>query len=234
MKFKSKKSVSWGALALIGAVAAGGVFNAAKAKPEPAASASAGAPVVTVPGMPPVINARNLYSEIAPDKTSAALRGDLERIYVPNLRSNNVYVVDPVAMKVVDRFNVGIGPQHIVPSWDLRTLWVTNNAEGRTDGSLTPIDPRTGKPGKSIPVDDPYNMYYSPDGKSAIVVAEARKRLDFRDPKTMAIQFSIDTPGCPGINHADFSIDGRFAFFTCEFSGSVAKIDLVNRKVDGY
>ena len=77
-------------------------------------------------------------------------------------------------------------------------------------------------------------MYYSPDGKSAIVVAEARKRLDFRDPKTMAMQFSIDTPGCPGINHADFSIDGRFAFFTCEFSGSVAKIDLVNRKVDSY
>ena len=234
MKFKNKKSASWGALALIGAVAAGGVLNAARAKPESAASASAGAPVVTVPGMPPVIDPRNLYSEIAPDKTSAALRGDLERIYVPNLRSNNVYVVDPVAMKVIDRFNVGIGPQHIVPSWDLRTLWVTNNAEGRTDGSLTPIDPRTGKPGKSIPVDDPYNMYYSPDGKSAIVVAEARKRLDFRDPKTMAIQFSIDTPGCPGINHADFSIDGRFAFFTCEFSGSVAKIDLVNRKVDGY
>jgi len=55
--------------------------------------------------------------------------GDLERIYVPNLRSNDVYVVDPVAMKVVDRFKVGLGPQHIVPSWDLRTLWVTNNAE---------------------------------------------------------------------------------------------------------
>ena len=91
------------------------------------------------------------------------------------------------------------------------TLWVTNNAEGRTDGSLTPIDPRTGKPGKAMPVDDPYNMYFSPDGKSAIVVAEARKRLDFRDPQTMALQYSIDVPGCGGINHADFSIDGRFA-----------------------
>ena len=158
MKLKTKKSAGWGALALIGVVVAGGALNAAKAKPEPAASASAGISVVTVPGMPPVMDPRNLYSEIAPDKTSAALRGDLERIYVPNLRSNNVYVVDPVAMKVIDRFNVGIGPQHIVPSWDLRTLWVTNNAEGRTDGSLTPIDPRTGKPGKSIPVDDPYNM----------------------------------------------------------------------------
>jgi YVTN family beta-propeller protein len=204
----------------------------------PAASAGAAAPaapaITTVPGMPPVPDAHNLYSETTADKIDPKLRGDLERIYVPNLRSGDVYVVDPAALKVVDRFKVGIGPQHIVPSWDLRTLWVTNNAEGRTDGSLTPIDPRTGKPGKPIAVDDPYNMYATPDGKSAIVVAEARKRLDFRDPQTMALQYSIDTPGCPGINHADFAIDGRSAIFTCEFSGTVVKVDLVNRKVLGY
>ncbi len=187
-----------------------------------------------LPGMPPVPNPANVYSEIAADKISPAVAGDLERIYVPNLRSGDVYVIDPQKMKVVDRFKVGIGPQHIVPSWDLRTLWVTNNAEGRTDGSLTPIDPRTGKPGKAVPVDDPYNLYATPDGKSAIVVAEARKRLDFRDPKTMALQFSVDTPGCPGINHADFAIDGRYVIFTCEFTGSLVKIDLVERKVLGY
>ena len=178
--------------------------------------------------------AKNVYAETAAGKFSPAVQGDLERVYVPNLRSGDVWVVDPQAMKVVDRFKVGIGPQHIVPSWDLRTLWVTNNAEGRTDGSLTPIDPKTGKPGKPVLVDDPYNMYATPDGKSAIVVAEARKRLDFRDPKTMAMQYSIDVPGCPGVNHADFSIDGRFAIFTCEFTGSVVKIDLEQRKVLGY
>ena len=176
----------------------------------------------------------NIYAETGADKLSAAVQGDLVRIYVPNLRSGDVVVIDPVAMKVVDRFKVGIGPQHIVPAWDLRTLWVTNNAEGRTDGSLTPIDPKTGKPGKAVMVDDPYNMYFTPDGTSAIVVAEARKRLDFRDPKTMALQYSIDVPGCPGINHADFSADGTKAIFTCEFSGTIAKIDLVNRKVLGY
>lgn len=201
----------------------------------PVAGAPAEVPTVkTVPGMPPVPNPKNIYSETTADKIGAALKGDLERIYVPNLRSGDVYVVDPAAMKVVDRFKVGVGPQHIVPSWDLRTLWVTNNAEGRTDGSLTPIDPKTGKPGKPVMVDDPYNMYATPDGKSAIVVAEALKRLDFRDPKTMAMQYSIDVPGCPGINHADFSIDGRFAIFTCEFSGTIAKIDLAGRKVQGY
>ena len=191
-------------------------------------------PIETVPGMPPVPDPGNLYSEIAAGKLAPATAGALERIYVPNRQSNDVYVIDPATMKVVDKFRVGINPQHVVPSWDLKTLWVTNNAEGRTDGSLTPIDPMTGKPGKNIPVEDPYNMYFTPDGRSALVVAEALKRLDFRDPQTMKLQRSLAVPRCAGINHADFSIDGRYAIFTCEFAGTLAKIDFVDNKVVGY
>jgi YVTN family beta-propeller protein len=184
--------------------------------------------------MPPVLDPKNLYSETRAGMLSPVVAGALSRIYVPNRRSNDVSVIDPAMHKVIDHFPVGVHPQHIVPSWDLRTLWVTNNAEGRTDGSLTPIDPMTGKPGESIAVDDPYNMYFTPDGRSAVVVAEALKRLDFRDPHTMTLQNSLAVPGCAGINHADFSIDGRFAIFTCEFQGSLAKIDFVNRKILGY
>ncbi|MEK7913330.1 YncE family protein [Burkholderia contaminans] len=199
-----------------------------------ARGAIAAAAVATVPGMPPVLHPDNLYSEAQAGRMSAAAAGALPRIYVPNLRSNDVYVIDPATYKVVDRFAVGRSPQHVVPAWDLQTLWVANNAEGRTDGSLTPIDPKTGKPGKTVNVDDPYNMYFTPDGKDAIVVAEAHARLDFRDPKTMALKSSLEVPQCKGINHADFSIDGRYALFTCEFGGKLAKIDFVNRKVVGY
>jgi len=190
--------------------------------------------IQTVPGMPPVVDPNNLYSETRPDKMSAVVAKHLHRVYVPNRSSNDVWVIDPATLKVIDKFKVGIHPQHVVPSWDLKTLWVNNNAEGRTDGSVTPIDPLTGKPGKNIAVDDPYNMYFTPDGSAAIIVAEARKRLDFRDPQTMAMNYSIDTPNCRGINHADFSIDGRYAIFTCEYAKSLAKIDLVERKVAGY
>jgi len=190
--------------------------------------------IQTVAGMPPVVDSNNLYSEIRSDKLSAVVAKHLPRVYVPNRSSNDVWVIDPATLKVIDKFRVGVHPQHVVPSWDLKTLWVNNNAEGRNDGSVTPIDPLTGKPGKSIPVDDPYNMYFTPDGNAAIIVAEARKRLDFRDPHTMAMKYSIDTPNCSGINHADFSIDGRYAIFTCEYGGSVAKIDLVGKKVIGY
>ncbi len=185
-------------------------------------------------GMPPVVDPTNLYSETRAGRLSPAAAGALPRVYVPNRQSNDVTVIDATTFEVVDWFRVGIHPQHVVPSYDLRTLWVTNNAEGRTDGSLTPIDPTTGKPGRPVPVDDPYNLYWSPDGRSAIVVAEALKRLDFRDPKTLQLQWSLPTPQCAGINHGDFSIDGRYAIFTCEFAGGLVKIDLVSRKVLGH
>jgi YVTN family beta-propeller protein len=196
--------------------------------------AGAASTVATVPGMAPVVDAANLYSETSAGHLSPAVAGALPRVYVPNLRSNDVYVIDPATFKVVDKFRVGRSPQHVVPAWDLQTLWVANNAEGRTDGSLTPIDPKTGKPGKELMVDDPYNMYFTPDGKDAIIVVEAHARLDFRDPHTMALKSSLPVPQCKGINHADFSIDGKYALFTCEFEGSLAKIDLVKREVVGY
>jgi len=199
------------------------------------ASAQTGAvaAIETVPGMPAVLDPANLYSETVAGRLSPAVEGALPRVYVPNRRSNSVSVIDPESLKVVDTFKVGHNPQHVVPSWDLRTLWVANNAEGRTDGSLTPIDPLTAQPGPAIPVDDPYNVYWSPDGRYAIIVAEELKRLDFRDARTMKLEYTIATPKCAGINHADFAIDGRFALFTCEFDGAVTKIDLVNRTIVG-
>ncbi len=197
---------------------------------QPPASSAATA-IQTVPGMPPVPDPQNLYSETAAGKFSPATAGALERVYVPNHKEHSVSVIDPATLRVTHTFKVGLYPQHVVPSWDLKTLYVANNAENSDKGSLTAIDPLTAKPGKTVPVDDPYNMYWSPDGRHAIVVAEALKRLDFRDAKTKKLDFSIATPDCPGINHADFSIDGRMVFFTCEFGGAITQIDLQQRKV---
>jgi YVTN family beta-propeller protein len=221
----------------IGVLALSFLFVAAMFIASSSAGTALAAPkavVITVAGMAPVLDSDNLYSETRTDQLLPAVKEDLARVYVPNLRGNSVTVIDPATLKVVDRFKVGRAPQHIVPSWDMRTLWVANNAERGNDGSLTPVDPRTGKAGKAIPVDDPYNVYFTPDGKSTIVVAEAKHRLDFRDPKTLKLQYAIEVPQCGGINHGDFSMDGRYAIFTCEFQGSVAKIDLINKTVQGY
>jgi YVTN family beta-propeller protein len=228
MKFKPKYQLLIVSAAVLIPSLPQGVSSASNSATTPTAV------VGTVAGMPPVVDSGNLYSETKIDQLEPEVKHDLQRVYVPNLRSNDVSVIDPKTLKVIDRFKVGRSPQHVVPSWDLRTLWVANNAERGSDGSLTPIDPRTGKPGKAIAVDDPYNLYFSPDGRSAIVVAEAKRRLDFRDPKTLALQYSIEAPKCGGLNHGDFSIDGRYAIFTCEFAGTVVKIDLINKSLMGY
>jgi len=210
------------------------VSVAAHAQPAAVSPAVTAPPVSTVAGMPPVPDPSNLYSEQTAGKVLPSLASDLPRVYVPHIQSNDVYVIDPATLKIIDKFKVGLNPHHIVPSWDLKTLWVANTAENTKKGSVMPIDPKTGKVGKAIPVEDPYNLYFSPDGKFAIVVAEAYKRLDFRDPQTMALQFSMELPQCKGINHADFSIDGRYAIFTCEFDKSLVKIDMVGRKPLAY
>ena len=76
----------------------------------------------------------------------------------------------------------------MTPSWDLKTLWVTNDESN----SLTPIDPRTGRRhGRTLPVADPYNLYFTADGRRAIVVAERLRRLDFRSPHTMKLEHAL-------------------------------------------
>ncbi len=161
----------------------------------------------------------NIYSETGPDKMAPAVASIPTRVYVPNHTSNTVTVIDPVAHKVIETYKAGLGPQHIVPSFDLKTLWVANTANQTTRGSVSPIDPATGKIGAAIPVDDPYNMYFTPDGASAIIVAEAFRKLDLRDVQTMQLKSSIPTPMCDGLNHADYTADFKYLIFTCEFGG---------------
>ena len=149
-----------GVFAALGA-AAWWVAAQPAADPAPAAPAAA---VVPVPGMPGVPDRNNLYSETGAGRLGPAVAGALVRVYVPNRAANSVSVIDPETLKVIDTYKVGVNPQHIVPSWDLRTLWVAaTTPRGRTDGSLTPIDPadRQARQARS-PVDDPYNMYWTP------------------------------------------------------------------------
>ena len=181
--------------------------------------------IATVDGMPAVLDPSNVYSEAGAGRFSSAVSGALARVYVPEVRANRVDVIDPATFTVIDQFRAGPKPQHVIPSWDLKTLWVAGSGRRHSRGSFTPINPLTGKPGATIRVPDAYNMYFSPDGKSAIVVAEGFRRLEFRDPQTMALKSVLPVPQCHGINHADFSLDGLYAIFTCEFEGSLVKID---------
>jgi DNA-binding beta-propeller fold protein YncE len=213
------------------AAAPAGTPTGSPAAEAPAAASPAGASsAVTsdpLPGMPPVSDPHNVYSDAGANMLNDVTRAAKPLVYVPHTKSGDVWVIDQTNFAVVGKYPEGIELQHVVPSHDMRTLYATDDL-GNT---LTPFDPNTGKPGKRIPVIDPYNMYFSPDGSSAIVVAEARRRLIWYDPKTWKQQAETLTPNCAGIDHADFTPNGRIAVFTCEFDGRVAVIDVASHKL---
>src|SRR6185312_16625149 len=170
----------------------------------------------------------DVYAAAGANMLSPVVRSDPALVYVPNSRSNTVDVISQRTFKVVRRFPVGALPQHVVPAWDLRTLYVTNDM----GNSLTAIDPKTGAPTRTIPVDDPYNMYFTVDGRYAIVVAERLHRLDFRDAHTFRLHHALQVP-CSGADHMDFSADGSYAIVSCEFSGQLVKVDIRDERVSG-
>jgi YVTN family beta-propeller protein len=194
--------------------------------PPPSSAAPVGALAHQLPGMPPVTDASNVYAAAGAGMLSPAAAAAKPLVYVPH-NSGSVWVIDPATFKVVEKFPAGIEVQHVVPSWDMKTLYATDDI-GNT---ITPIDPLTGLPKPRIPVIDPYNMYFTPDGASAISVAEARRTLVFYDPHTWVQQAQLSIPECAGIDHADYTPDGRTAVFSCEFAGRVAVVDMVARKV---
>jgi len=117
-----------------------------------------------LPGMPPIVHRENLYSEAAAGRFSPATMGLMPRVYVPDVKSGDVYVIDPAKLHVIGRFAAGRHPQHVVPSYDLKTLWAAGSAApGRGAGMVMPIDPRTGIPGHLIQVAAAYNLYFTPD-----------------------------------------------------------------------
>jgi len=183
-------------------------------------------PSARLPGMPPPLSSTDVWAADRPGRFAPAVRGIPERIYVPNSKSDTVSEIDPRTFKVLRTFRVGHEPQHVVPSYDLRTLWVNNDL----GNSLTPIDPRTGLPGRAVVVQDPYNLYFTPDGKHAVVMASADRQLVFRDPHTMAVQKVVPAP-CAGVNHADFAADGRSFVVSCEFSGQLLLVDTARERV---
>jgi YVTN family beta-propeller protein len=191
-----------------------------------ASQAKANSP--TGPGVPPNLDPHDVYAADRPGMLAPAVRHFPPRVYVPNSESNTVSVIDPRTYRVIDEFPVGALPQHVTPSYDLKTLWVDNDQ----GNSLTPIDPATGKPGKPVPVTDPYNLYFTPDGEYAIVVAERLQRLDFRDPQTMRLHHSLSVP-CPGVDHMDFTADGRYLVASCEFGARLIEVDVARERVVG-
>lgn len=205
---------------MTGSLAVAGCGPRAGVSPQTSTRPPAAAPAPAPSSGSPADSGRNVYAGTMSTHVSPELAGMPERVYVPNELGYSVDVIDPSSGKIVGHFPVGREPEHITPSWDMTRLYVNNTASD----SLTEIDPQSGKPVKTIPVPDPYNLYFTPDGTKAIVIAERYSRLDFRDPKTWKLIRSVPIPWA-GVDHMDFSADGSYLMASTEYSGFVVKVD---------
>jgi len=181
-----------------------------------------------LPGMPPVIDG-DIYSQTRAGMLRPDVAKDLAYLYVPDSQGTTVTVIDQKTRKIVRVLQAGFLSQHVVPTYGLNRLVTTSSAANELVG----INPRTGLKVQTTSVPRPYNLYFTPDGKAAIVMVEQHDIIRFSDPHTYQPIAEVTAKGCRGPNHADFSANGRFFVVTCEFSGELVKIGTLSHKVLG-
>ncbi|WP_300681307.1 beta-propeller fold lactonase family protein [Nocardioides sp.] len=184
-----------------------------------------------LPGMP-VGTPGHVYAADAPGNVAASVASDPQLLYVPDSAPEGpgvTWVIDQHTHKIIRTLPSGMLSQHVTPSYDLRHLYVEASEANR----LAVIDPATGKMRKTIPVERPYNLYFTPDGKNAIVMDEQHQGIVWSNPRTFARRDVLTDPSCSGPNHADFSANGRYFVVSCEFSGSLLKVSTLTHRVLG-
>ncbi|GAB3867588.1 hypothetical protein GCM10028801_41980 [Nocardioides maradonensis] len=201
--------------------------TAARSVPRPAVPAPYRNPL---PGMPVPLPG-GVYAADRPGELSRSVRHDRPLLYVPDSEaSGHTTVISQRTHRIVRVLPTGSLDQHVTPSWDLRTLYV----EASASDHLARIDPRTGRMRHAVHTDRPYNLYFTPNGRQAIVMDEQHDRIVFTTPHSFHRQQVVHDRTCRGPNHADFSANGRYFVVSCEFSGELLKVSTARHRVIGH
>ena len=198
----------------------------------PAGSVDAPSPSPTPASAGSLGSLANIYAADGPGMFSPAVSAFPPRVYVPDELNGTVIVIDPLTFKILFRYPVGASPEHVTPDWDLQRLYV----EAALGNRLTVIDPRTGRVIGYHTVPGPYNLYFTPDGKIAIVVRDAalhyggQQQLYFYNRQTWRLIKIVNVPWA-GADHLDFSADGSYFLISTEYSGWVAKVSVAKMQV---
>ncbi|WP_187438346.1 YncE family protein [Actinomadura decatromicini] len=195
----------------------------------------------------------DVYAAAGPGMIAPGARGTPPRLYVAN--GPRVDVVDPSGPRLVARLPAGAAA--VVPSWDLRRLWAADPMRGL----LVPFGSHGVGRAFFVPVASPAGLYFTPDGRDALVLAVPPSRsggrggwsphndpsrsggrggssphndpgrVDVRDPRTMLRKATVPLPCAAG--HADFVADGSALVASCPAAGGLARVDLAGRRVSG-
>ena len=182
-----------------------------------------------LPGMPRPLPG-GVYAASGAGMTARSVRHDPALLYVPDSEPDgHTTVISQRTRRSVRVLPTGGLDQHVTPSWDLKTLFV----EASESNHLATIDPSTGRMTGTIATDRPYNLYFTPNGRQAIVMDEQSNQIVFSDPDSFHRQQVVTDPTCLGPNHADFSANGRYFIVSCEFSGTLIQVSTLRHRITG-
>jgi YVTN family beta-propeller protein len=149
-------------------------------------------------------------------------------VIVLNSADDTLSLIDPKTGTEASRVPIGRGPHHMMAMPDDSALLIGLT----TVNQLLVVNRKTGEITRRIPMMDPYQLGFSPDGKYFVTTA---LRQDFVDiyPGTLTDDIKpiarVKSGAMP--SHLAFSPDSRFVYVTEQGSNTVSKIDLETRKV---
>jgi len=111
-------------------------------------------------------------------------------------------------------------PHHLILNPDRSQLLVGDSA----GNEVLFLDPHTAELHRRVPVADPYQLGFSPDGKYLVVNGLARKQVDVYDAVSMSLvkRFKADTMP----SHMAYAPDSGRVFITLQGTGKLVAFDL--------
>ena len=145
--------------------------------------------------------------------------------FVLNSADASISEIDIDSRREVRRIAVLREPHHMATTPDASSLVV-----GDTSGNaLFFLDPVTGAMQRHIPLSDPYQISYSPDGKWLTVAGLARNQVDIYDAARMTLAHRIPAASMP--SHLNYSPDSAVVYVSLQGSGKLMAIQTGSGRV---
>ena len=136
-----------------------------------------------------------------------------------------ISLVDVTTLQEIRRVPVLREPHHMALTPDHRFLLI-----GDTVGNqLIFCDPISGEIVRRVAMPDPYQLQFSPDGKTLVVTELARNRVDIYDADSYHLRFRLALASLP--SHINFSPDSKTAFVSVQQSNRLVAIALASGDV---
>jgi YVTN family beta-propeller protein len=148
--------------------------------------------------------------------------------FVINSASASISVFDVDTRKEVRRIPVLREPHHMALTPDHRFLLVGDT----TGNELLYLNPQTGELVRRVPMSDPYQLTFSPDGHVLTIAGLARNQVDIYtwgadDAPKLAKRFPIASMP----SHINYAPDSSVVYVSLQESNSLAAFDLKNLSV---